>query len=1712
MRHPVSHFEPAVTVSALALNNVTHLPYFRLRLTSTPSTSTASAVATRAKWLEHGVGSHTAFHAAAIAQLSETVPAVLAVSIPHPSTSPSPPKPPRPTPSSSLPPAPSLWLFASAPMLQRALTQLKKDFTVIDSAIWTPKSLPVVTRALTIALRRTIATAMQSERALRVGDDVIHPQASLSFTFHVSLGHGPNPHILIRVSARHLNARHIDDDDSAAALIPNSVPLKVFTAPLGLCGVLSSRPCAGDALSSSVFKRWREAGLLRDPLIDSTVVFLKLEDGVEVPFPRTCVLTTQSKTSPIITESDPDTSPLLESPSLKSWKSNVALWRSRKRPRSPVSISDDDAQIPSLSPKQEAVSKPPIPVPTIEEKSSEDAPTAHTLNAALLNLQAAQPTTPVPNLHHPLMEPMPLPTFQNAPDPPIIEIVKELKSDLRTDSNVTEKPQCITEPPTSTDEPALKPSSSPRVGQSSFHLLDDSSRQDHSAQIQSTSNGLEAFLLGGADNASDPVNAFEASGAMDMTDFSAFDDDVTAFFRDSMDDRMPGDDNALLESVDSAPPSASVQPDSLVDHDSTANDLLAVDHNGAKSASDSQMDVDSAATSNSGDNVNPDDLQPTFQYSKSGQGSASIIDSTLAALRRPLPTSRPDPGAIKSQLSSKYEEDHLQRQTTHLKASRSICKRECRAKLDSRNVLIAKSFARSSHGFQGGSGILKNLEAPFISGSSVSDKAFSVNLKNMYIPQRFMRNYNVLRKKGRNISAHTLRDGYESDSSTSDSDEDDAPPQGSSSGPVPKVEMKSVFSTPLNIPDTRINVSLQGDANSRHGLCVEYDPVKIVDSVAVDCASICMVLAAERASLASNSSSIVETSAISGAEISGSPGARELEPKSATSLPSQNGTRLLPTLMSKTHSPSLIGAPPTRISKKERDFLSMLTLLEMQGFGRKELELFNSVVPSGTEDANHGRVDDEYGPPSEATKKVSSATMRRLLLGLSRSLEMSDTFKTWADSFQDMEKSKVVPSVQGPLSVNSFLGGGASIFPLQSARVCVGYNNNWVENNSGVLPLWEKAGLEPYSESKNVEYFALGPKDLEEDVSAFLRDVSVAYEECLFGKHQAMPSDPLTLISSSVPMVAHGSTGNESSRKSLTDCEKAMAEQYHLATTTIYTKLQAIAKDQRKNPPGSPTNIVVYVISPFGKDMKAANVALLQAVAPLVGTVPGTVPSIISYGGMTANLPSAPWRTSPASKSVMSITVRIIPREVVDRRLVGQTEITHLLDRPLRPQLVKAVCFAVYSSMRCKRIRPSSIDGEVGGILARGTMADDLMSPMTPEVLGEAVGGPYGTPISPMGMTGDEGIGYNINMASVNFGGGNIDQSCALSPSYLHEAAIVLSGPGEHTGELSGCPRMVLHLAYAFCEAASRMVFTWTDRRGELLDTASVPVSRSGFSASRRKAFWGMWARGQRWRLSFVSNVHVTVSKLGIMNSDELEDWEWVLNKVVCLNGNSSGERQPGTSQERRVVRRFPPANSSRPGDELADTYADAPTPATPCAAQPHCTNSSNGSGRNQVCLDVKLPGISSVSVLSVHDADTELFLEKAVDSDKVDRRDFAIITEVGLCNGIKAQANVILARFLENGIGATEISLMRHYGVGGDAGEDMDDDRSEWDGSDAKTIATAIASNFHDLRYVATPPSYPLSRWLSVYPVHVETVRLMQANVNSVHEFGVALNLSGAR
>lgn len=1698
MSRTATQFEPAVTVSALALNNLKQLPYYQLRLSPTPSTT--SPVAIRAKFLEHGVGSHTAFHAAALAELADSVPAVLAVSVPH-SHPPLPAsKNTRRPPSNSLSPSPpSLWIFAPFQVLNAARDLLTPDFTVVNGSKWTNSSSASVTRALTMALDRAIASAMQSENALRVGNHILHPQSSLACTFNITQGHGPDPNILIHVTARHLPVRYIDDDDCVAALGAPQIPLSVFTTPLGLKGSLASRPCAGDALSVSVIRRWREAGLLPKEIADTTVVFLKLDDGLEVPFPRACVLTTEMKQSrdPTITPKCPsDQLDANDVSSKKHIKPNVSLWQSRKRPRSPISTSEEN-EVLGVSKDKHAPETPPS---VVEDNISNNAPTAASISEALQLAESDENDSAV-HLHHPLIEPIPPHSFHDAPvrdtaverpDQPLLDISSIAR---RSASFVNEK--------TMPGSVKATPIQSPGIFSAGFKndaLLAD---QGH--------HGLDAFYLGTADGSHhESVSGIDSSAGIDINDIAAFDEDVSVFFRDHTDSRY-----SLFASDDPPRTPAFLHTESLPKREASENDVLGLHQSNAKvTGPEGRMDVDSMAQYAVDNEQKKEDEQDAPQTLKIEQGTATIIDSALASLKQAVPNTKAAKEVVKSQLSSLYEDDVLRRRTANLKASRTIAKRKPRSFAESRQIFVTKSALKSSRVET--QRILSTLRASKIKDAPKQllpsfEPCVSGDIYGHYVPRRILKRYINLRRKGlRFQTTSLLNDGYDSDSSSSETGDDNsiktaelaARSKANSSG-----KSENIGLSLSSLPEIKTGLSSRGPANAKPELSTEYDPSKIVDSVAVDCASVCMVLAAERANNCSTTmfSSESSSSAVGG-DGEGSLGiSRESESKTLNSSAPLNNFRSAASNLYPRSSVagSLTGSPSNRFSKKDREFFSLLSLLEMQAFGHHELEMFNEGTQSkAREVVDSNSVDALSLTKNSQSEKVSQATMRRLLLGLTRTLEMSDTFKAWVEAFRDSDTNGPVPSVQGPLSVNAFLGRAAIIFPLSPAYVCVGYDKDWIETDGAALPLWEKAGLEPYSGPKNVEYVALGPKELEEDVKVFLKDISSVYEECSFGKHAAIP-DSMTLISSSIPRV--GASNKGSSEGALHESDKAMAEQYHMAINSLPSKLLAFAKEKRKSLSGTPTNIVVYVISPFDKSMSAANAVLLQVVAPLFNNVTGMVSSFPGLGA-PSSLPAAPWRNSAASKSVISLTVRMIPREVVDRRFVGQADVDYLFGRPLRPQLIKAVCFAVFSSIRYKRIRPTSLDGEVGTALARGAiLPDDLMSPMTPEVMGDAVTGPYGTPVSPIAVSNEEGNNYSMSMAGN--AGGHIDQSWALSPSYLHEGAVVLAGVGRHIGQTSERANMVIHLGYCYCENWSRYVFAWTDHRGELLDSATVPVAKPIISHSRRKAFWGMWTRGQRWRLSYVEDVHATICKLGVMSAEELEDWEWVMNKVVCSSYGGS-ESKTADGREKRVVRRFPPLQISKSGEDILDAYSDVPTPATPGMMQSNGV--SNGKGSS---METRLSGVNSVSILSLSEADTHMLMEKAVDGEDVDRRDFAIISDISMSkeNTIKSQTNIILARFIDDGIGAVEVNILRHYGIGGD-GQDMVDDRCVWDSYGIEDIAKAIAVNFHELRYIASAPCWPVKRWLTKLPLHLEAVRSMEVNLTHVYShIGSSVNI-GAR
>lgn len=1520
---------------------------------------------------------------------------------------------------------------------------------------------------------------------MRVASDLLLPHLGLSYSFTVSLGLASKPHILIRVAVKHVQSRHLSDNDTP------DYPIPVIAAPLGVKAHLSPRPVAGDALTTSVLTRWREAGLLPNhPDTDNTVVFLTLEDGAELPFPRACVVTNH----PVAVRqpmSEPTKSPLQHK---KLSKASSYLWTSRKRPRSPSSHSDDLNAIQSEPSKEQP--RNDFLSSMLHHQPSSDAPTAHSLNAALQSSQSSDPILPVPLLHHPLVQPIAPPSFlvsqQSPKEEPVIEAVENTNLQNSKISDPQDKPakssEDIKKAPVAKEENVSSPA-----------VLQNSVKSEPAHQPTHSTNGIDAFLLDG--EAGNVQEKFDAGLGMDMTDFAAFEDDVTGLF-DGMDDRLPGVDNALLQDEDAG---RSVAPSSADLSKKTSNDgELPSLQQETTCTSPSKMDVDSDALAEGAD-LTKSNGNAEEKVEDQGFTTEDVVKVALSAIRTPVPTSRPKREAVSTQLSSFFEDDLTDRRRFSLNAARSISKRRPKRRSVVKETIFQHHLSR---GAKPTDVIVQNASVIEMlpSRPPVGHKKSSLKtLRSLYVPRKKIRAFTKLRRRGIAITdPSVLIDDSTSDDGAS-SDEEGIRNTASSRSHIQKKNCNTSFSAVLAAgmghDQSKGEGSTVPEATDSHQGA--SSPLKIANSVAVDCASVCMVLAADRDFISVHTGSSGElSSSIDGSEANGSStgGTRDEDLKPSSGCQSvQSGSKgALQGSMSKSHISSVTGSAAGRMSaKRDRDLSAMLSLLEMQMFSTNELEIFPDLQGLNG-NRSEAVIVKEVASSKTDPESVSSATMRRVLLGLPRALETSRVFGSCLASFRTEDEDAPAPSIQGPLSINDFLGGSASVFPLESPRVCVGFNTEWIEVSSNALSMWEKAGFEPYSEKKNVVYVAVAPKELEVDAKLFLRDVSAAYEECSFGRHSAMPFDALTLIANSVSKP----NGDDKSKVHgpLTDVDRAMAEQYHLAITGLCTKLAAVMRDHRKNLTGSPTNIVAYIVSPFEKELTAANVALLRAIAPLVNPTAGAVPSGTGTNLHTTNLTAAPWRSSPGAKSSVFITVRLIPREVVDRRLSGHAELEYLVQRPLRPQLMKAVAFAVFNSISYKRVKMPSLDGEVAHALSRASlMPDDLMSPMTPDIVGESSGP---TPVSPMGNTADESHAYAPQAVAAH-NAAFVDQSSALSPSFLHEPVVVLAGVGKHMGQTESRPNIVLHLAYSFCESASRYLFAWTSQRGEMLDIASVPVSKIALSPSRRKAFWGMWARGQRWRMSYVKEVHATISKAGCMDSGEIEDWEWVISKLMGT-GMSLAEKKCEDDTHHRVVRRFPPTQAK--SEDISDVYTDLPTPATPGVAQ---SQNSGLTSKSSPSLDIKMPSMSSVSILSICTADTHLFMEKAGDGEK-DRRDFAIVSEASLSKARNVQAHAILARFEDDGMRAIEVNVLRHYGKA--EAEEMADDRSPWDSFDIQTIGNTIAVNFHELRYVASPPSWPHKRWLSMYPIHVDAVLSFERNLRHVQKFGHSSAPSGIR
>lgn len=1634
---------PKVRINALALRNLDSLPFKQLRASCGAAPPTLAA---RARWLEHGLGVPQALTAAATAALAESVPSALVAPVRHS----------NPSAKDGAPPA--IWIFGSNSDIEQASELLGDAFSVSEEGLWTSRGPRAQTDALFEAISRAIFAALEADGAIRVGSDILDPFSHLMYRFKLVLSSAPVPTVILRVAVFQSGLRYVDDDDTNSALeCDSSCPLlPVVVSPLALRASLSRRRLAGDALSASVLARWKEAGLLPAcPLKDSAVIFLQLNNGSEVPFPRACVLTAVRKQSGKSEKMQVSSGPNRNS-SLNIRRDQEVLWRSRKRPRSPSAVLEE----PQEQRTERKISQTPVkpeplivePNPLIDAASKIPVLSAAAFSNALAEAGVNGMKDPTPTLHHPLAR-------TPAPPPPL---------EISSCSNPKQEDKSMS------DGVSLNPLPSPSSSKPVQPPVDSASRGFNN-RLMNQSTDLDMFGY---------VSSGFGAGNMDMGDVGSLDDEV------NIDEFFGGGSSAMDSDLFCAPLDSATNRMGTIEGNTNANQSRNGKTNMKSAASGStgkSAGLQSPTKNDLGVRAKGVDKKRNSKSNVSSSEVLSQVLSTIAAM--PHTTKRPPSAERESTLKDFYEEDITKRVTESIYASRRyVCNVLC--PVDSRYMPLYTQYGSAE-------GVRNMLSRAKKVGMNRKSRQF-------YVPKRRLNLYNRLVMKrtspaeiSRMVSVRSAQLEPSSDDESDSGDDDD----------LMNVSSKDSYADDRKHRKSNVEGEVPMVGKDGVGIAAASDASKVAQNVAVDCASACMVLLDEfqrtspisiPASLrnVSHTGSIINGNAVGVSMSTGVPTSNGTDAKSPAFSSTVHGAS--PKVSASTSSyarsapaPNTYGMNQRCAQKKEKDANAFLALLQMQCLAVEGLQLFGSpddqihAIESSMEvDSGKSTRGSSNSPIFKVTdpKPVSTAVLRRVLHGFSRTIESSKALRSYATMTDNINSNQNL-EVSGPLHLADVYGEGSDIRPLGAPKVCIGYSNEWLETSGNILPLWEKSGLEPYSERKNVQYTILAPKRWEEDAKIFFRDVSAAYEECSFGTHTHFPRDEITTIA--ITQSSNRSKTQSTEHSELTQDESAMVHQYSLTIASLSTKLTVLRKSTT-----TANNFVVYVVSPFRRGSDAANAALLRAVAPLLNAAPGTACSSASNGPLNPPSSSA-WRSPSRLGQAGSLHVRVIPYESIDRRMSSWMKAGMEIGVPSRPQLVKGLAFSVYSSLRSKRLRCSISGGdkEASGNLFGSTLSpDDQMSPMTPDFVADPVAlsiTPHSPTVSPHGPIFEDGATHQHNSSQ----GVAIDQSSALCPSFLHEPAVILAGVGTQLSSPDGNEKpasMVLHLAYAFCKEASRFVFAWTDSRGEMLDMASVPVIGSGANSSRRRAFWCMWLRGQRWRLPYVESTHVTISKLGDMMEGEVEDWDVVFSKI--LYGSVSAK-----ADATGIVRRFIDS----------DSYIDHPTPATPATTQHQTSVSGTPVQQHRAeSSDIHPHGVKSFTLCTIRDgAGDRLLVDGSVQGS---RQDFLCIAESAVYGEKYVQGKALLGCADEDGVSAVEIDIMLHYGES----NRMQCDKSstqKWDAEKASEIAQAVAENFHSLRFVGAPPCWPQERWRNKLPLHVELVRNFRHTLRGVLSSQVA-------
>ena len=228
------------------------------------------------------------------------------------------------------------------------------------------------------------------------------------------------------------------------------------------------------------------------------------------------------------------------------------------------------------------------PLAALCDHFTADSPTAKALNDALELARKEGNAETVPVLHRPLAHGIPPPSFGHHEE----EAGKHFKTENDTNSETHNSPTAGTKTSGAHAESNTTANRSGNIAQPK----DDQKHVSAEApvpnitKLSGSSEGLDAFWLDG--DTSGEQGSFDIGPGMDRSDFTAFDGDVTKFFGNSIDDRLPGTDNPLSEPDVSGRSLPLEQTNSIGGSGDQDASLSQSNSDGGKLVRDSDMEID----------------------------------------------------------------------------------------------------------------------------------------------------------------------------------------------------------------------------------------------------------------------------------------------------------------------------------------------------------------------------------------------------------------------------------------------------------------------------------------------------------------------------------------------------------------------------------------------------------------------------------------------------------------------------------------------------------------------------------------------------------------------------------------------------------------------------------------------------------------------------------------------------------------------------------------------------------------------------------------------------------------------------------------------------------------------------------------------------------------------------------------------------------------